>query len=69
MLGEGIVSFGVAFWTVSRRNAKCSPKIVRGRVTVDVTWADGGAQSYSLSSFSKCTWIVSSWTFVIPPSW
>ena len=68
MLGDGIVSFGVPCSTVSRRNAKCSAKIVRGNVTADVTWADGGAQSYWRSAFSKWTWIVLSWTFVMPPS-
>ena len=62
MLGEGIVIFGIAVVTLSRRNAKCSAKIVRGSVTADVTWADGGAQSYWRSAFSKWTWIVSSWT-------
>jgi hypothetical protein len=69
MLGEGIVSFGVPRVTVSRRNSKCSAKMVLGSVTVSLTCADGGAQSYSRSAFSKWTWIVSSWTFVMPPSW
>jgi hypothetical protein len=43
MLGEGIVSFGSALVTLSRRNAKWSAKIVSGSETRSATRMAGGA--------------------------
>ena len=43
MLGEGIVSFGVFFVTVSRRNANASPKMVSSSVILPATSMAGGA--------------------------
>jgi hypothetical protein len=69
MLGDGIVSFGTAPDTVSRRNANASPKIVCSSVIGATACADGGAHSYFRRSLWNSTLIVSSWTFWIPPSW
>ena len=43
MLGEGIVSFGVAVVTVRARNVKASPKIVCSSATLPSTCSAGGA--------------------------
>ena len=46
MLGEGMVSFGVApSAAVPRRNVNASSKIVCCSVSGATTWAEGGAHS------------------------
>jgi hypothetical protein len=66
MLGDGIVSFGRAPDTFSRRNSKSGPKIVCVNDSFSSMWAEGGAQSYSRSLLWKWTRIVSSWTLLTP---
>ena len=70
MLGDGMVILAV--WpgvTFARRNLNASAKIVSGSETGAVTCADGGVYSKFLSLLWNETLIVSSLTFVIPPSW
>ena len=70
MLGDGMVILAV--WpgvTLSRRNVNASAKIVSGSETGAVTCADGGVYSKFLSLLWNATLIVSSLTFVMPPSW
>ena len=45
MLGDGIVSFGTAVVTVSRRNAKSSPKIVCSSRTGSSTRIEAGVKT------------------------
>ena len=69
MLGDGIVSFGTAVVTVSRRNANASPKMVCSRCTGASTCSDGAANTILPSSLRNSTFMESSTTREMPPSW
>ena len=69
MLGEGIVSFGVARETWSFRNVKASPKIVCSSETRSPMCIDGGANSMSPCSLWNATFSELSITLLTPPSW
>ena len=68
MLGEGMVSFGVADPTASRRKARSSPKIVRSSVIGPSTRIEGGANSRRPVSLTNSTRSEASSTRVTPPS-
>ena len=53
MLGEGMVSFGTAVVTVSRRNVKSSAKIVSSSRILPWTRMAAGVNSMSPGSFSE----------------
>ena len=68
MLGDGIVSFGTAVVTLSRRNAKSSPKIVCSSRTGDDTRIDGGVNVIVPPALRNST-ARSEASFSTPPSW
>ena len=68
MLGEGIVSFGVAVVTVDFKNAKASAKIGRSSVTRSRTRSAAGVHSRSPCALWNVTFIFSS-AWLTPPSW
>jgi hypothetical protein len=69
MLGDGIVSLGVAVLTHSWRNVNASAKIGARRATRSVTCSAAGENSIEPCSLRNCTLRLSSLIVVIPPSW
>ncbi len=67
MLGDGIVSFGVAVVTCCFRNEKASAKMVFSSRTWSCTFSAADSKSRLPFSFSKCTVIFSS-VREMPPS-
>ena len=68
MLGDGIVSFGTAVVTLSRRNAKSSPKIVWSSRSGSSTRIDGGVNTMLPPGLWNST-ASSDASFLTPPSW
>jgi hypothetical protein len=69
MLGDGIVSFGVAVVTISFSAMNASPKMVLSSDTLSTTFNAAASNSRSPSAFVKCTVSFSSAAASIPPSW
>ena len=68
MLGDGIVSFGTAVPTVSRRNVKSSAKIVCSSRTGASTRIEAGVKLMVPLRFLNSTTRSES-SFSTPPSW
>ena len=68
MLGDGIVSFGVAVVTHSCRNPNASAKIGSRSATRSVTCSAAGENSIVPCSLRNWTLRLSSLIVVIPPS-
>ena len=68
MLGDGIVSFGTAVVTVSRTNAKSSPKIVWSSRSGSSTRIEGGVKTMLPPGLWNST-ARSEASFSTPPSW
>ena len=65
MLGDGMVSLGVAVVTRSRRKSNASPKMVSDSVIGSATRTPADSKSTSPVALRMCTWIF--WSVVVMP--